>query len=145
MLSPGFFFFFFFLEYFHGNELLVCFIKTSLRNVFTGSRRFASQILQSRPPARSALRNHVVLYIFLLHLSDFQPLAQYSPASATKRAEHTESSLIRAFAPSLRLPPSGNRFVRGLAEGTCNYCLLICCSSTAKEQMKVCVKNFFLI
>lgn len=109
----------FFLEYFHGNEPLVCFIKTSLRNVFTGSRLFASQILQSRPPARSALRNHVVLYIFffLSHLSDFQPLAQYSPPSATKRAEHTESSLIRAFSPSLRLPPSGNRFARGLAEG----------------------------
>lgn len=57
-----------FLEYFHGNEPLVCFIKTSLRNVFTGSRLFASQILQPRPPARSALRNHVVLYIFFYHI-----------------------------------------------------------------------------
>lgn len=56
----------FLLEFFHGNELLVCFIKTSLRNVFTGSQRFASQILQSRRPARSALRNHVVLYIFFI-------------------------------------------------------------------------------
>lgn len=104
--------------------------------------RSSSAIRQPALPSQTML-----FYIFfLLHLSDFQPLARYSPPSATKRAEHTESPLIRAFSPSLRPPPpppSGNRFARRSAGPR----KLLpppqtplhprCSSSTAEDQKKV--------
>lgn len=128
----------FFLEYFHGNEPLVLFYQ----NIIAQCVYWLATVCLSDPsiPSASPLcpqKPCCFIFFFLSHLSDFQPLAQYSPPSATKRAEHTESSLIRAFSPSLRLPPSGNRFARGLAEGRATSALLRCSSSTAEEQTGV--------